>query len=283
MIRKNFQISKELEKVDITTECKGKKENLDCKVIISGFLDDIEIVEEHNIIVHVKNNVCDVCSMQFGGYYEAIVQIRPGRKKLTKDELDNMRSNVESLVESMRSKGNRSLFITDSGEEHGGLDFFLSDRQAAFNIAKQIQEQYGGEIKQSSKNTGMEDSKQVYRMTYLIRLPSLQKGDVVSFDNNFFIILSVRSNKIRLINLSNWEEISVDSKALQNTDPLGGKDLIKEMLFISQSANEIQLMDNETYKTIDVQKPKPASYKTEKIKVIKVEDQIFLLPEKIKS
>lgn len=282
MIRKNFQISKELEKVDITTECKGKKENLECKVIISGFLNDIEIVEEHKIIVHVKNNVCDVCSKQFGGYYEATIQIRPGRKKLTKDELEEIRSNVESLVESMRSKGNRGLFITDFGEEHGGLDFFLSDRSAACNIAKQIQEQYGGEIKQSSKNVGMEDSKQVYRMTYLVRLPSLQKGDIISFENDFFIILSVRGNKIRLINLSNWDELVVDSKVLQNTDSLGGKELIKEMIFVSQTKSEVQLMDPETYKTIDIQKPKPISYTAEKIKAINVEDQIFLMPEKIK-
>jgi nonsense-mediated mRNA decay protein 3 len=282
MIRKNFQIGKELEKVDITTECKGKKENLECKVIISGFLDDNEIVEEHNIIVRVRNNVCDVCSKQFGGYYEATIQIRPGKKKLTKDELDDIRSNVESLVEGLRAKGNRGLFITDVGEEHGGLDFYLSDRGTAYSIAKQIQEQYGGEIKQSAKNVGMEDSKQIYRMTYLVRLPSLQKGDIISFDNDFFFISSVRGNKIRLINLSNWEELVVDSKVLQNTNSLGGKELIKEMIFVSQSKSEVQLMDSETYKTIDIQKPKPTSYNTEKIKVIKVEDQIFLMPEKIK-
>lgn len=280
MIRNNFHISKELEKVDITTECKGKKENLECKVIISGFLDDIEIIEEHNIIVHVKNNVCDVCSKQFGGYYEATIQIRPDKRKLAKGELDDITSNVESLVENIRAKGNRSLFITDMGEEHGGLNFYLSDKGAAYSIAKQLQEQYGGEIKQSSKNVGMEDSRQVYRMTYLLRLPSLQKGDIISFDNDFFFVLSVRSNKIRLINLSNWDEIVVDSKNLQKTSILGGKELVKEMIFVSQSQNEVQLMDPETYKIKDVQKPKPIQYNTEKIKVVKVEDQIFLLPKK---
>lgn len=117
-------------------------------------------------------------------------------------------------------------------------------------------------------------------MTYLLRLPSLQKGDIISFDNDFFFVLSVRSNKIRLINLSNWDEIVVDSKNLQKTSILGGKELVKEMIFVSQSQNEVQLMDPETYKIKDVQKPKPIQYNTEKIKVVKVEDQIFLLPKK---
>ena len=280
MIRKNFQISKELEKIDVATECKGKKENLECKIIISGILDDIEIVEEHDIIVHVKNSVCDVCSKQFGGYYEATIQIRPGKGKLTKDELDEIKSNVEGLVENLRAKGNRSLFITDLGEEHGGLDFFLSDRGAAYSITKQIQEQYGGEIKQSPKNAGMKDSRQIYRMTYLLRLPAYQKGDFISHENSFFYISSVRGNRVHTFELSNWEKRVFDSKELQKANILGGKEFIKEMIFVSQSKDEVQLMDPETYEIKFVRKPRPISLDSEKITIVKIKDQVFLLPEK---
>ena len=88
---------------------------------------------------------------------------------------------VEGLVESMQDKGNRALFITDSKEEHGGLDFYLSDKGSALTITKKVQGKYGGSIKQSSKNIGMKDSRQVYRMTYLLRLPSFRKGDFISY------------------------------------------------------------------------------------------------------
>ncbi|MDH7517790.1 MAG: NMD3-related protein [Candidatus Thermoplasmatota archaeon] len=277
-IRNTFYMSKELNNVEITTECKKKKETIECKLIISGFLDSIEISEEHNITIRIKKAVCDVCSRQSGGYYEAIIQIRPDRTKLSKQEIDDLGATVRSLVDQIRNKGNRALFITDEGEQHGGLDFFLSEKNSAQVIAKKIQEQYGGEIKQSAKNVGMKDSKQLYRMTYLIRLPAYRKNDFISYKKSFYLITSIHANRVHMIRLDNWEETSVDVKELEKTKILGGKNLVKEMIFVSQSKKEVQLMDSKTYETIDVQKPKNITYNTEKIKVVSIEDQIFLIP-----
>lgn len=280
VIKNAFHISNELKKVDITTECKEKKEETACKVVISGFLDDAEITEEHEILVRMKKTVCDVCSKRFGGYHEAVLQIRADKRKPTKDEIDNIRANVENLVENLRAKGNRGLFITDIGEEHSGLDFYLSDKGPSLTIAKKIQEQYGGEIKQSSKNIGMKDSRQIYRMTYLLRFPPYQKGDFISHENSFFYISSINGNKVHVFELSNWSRRVFSSKELKKATILGGKKLIKEMIFVSQSQDEVQLMDPETYKTLDVKKPKNISFNSKIINVIKLEDQIFLFPEK---
>jgi nonsense-mediated mRNA decay protein 3 len=282
IIKQFFQISNELKKVDITTECKEKKDEKICRVIISGFIDDLEISEEHNLVVRMKKTVCDVCSKRFGGYHEAIVQIRTDKKQLTKDEIINIRTNVENLVESLKSKGNRGLFITDIGMEHSGLDFYLSEKGAAFTVAKHIQEQYGGQIKQSSKNIGMKDSKQIYRMTYLVRLPSYKEGDFISLNNMFYYISSIYGNKIVMVELSNWKETTVDQKDLQKVNILGGKELIKEMIIVSQSSNEIQVMDPEKYNIKVVKKPKSVNFESEKIKVVIIEENYFLLPE-IKS
>ena len=74
------------------------------------------------------------------------------------------------------------MFITDFAEERGGIDFYLSEKGSAYTIAKKLQERFGGEIKQSSKNVGMKDSRQIFRMTCLIRLPAYRKGDFISLD-----------------------------------------------------------------------------------------------------
>jgi nonsense-mediated mRNA decay protein 3 len=278
-IKNEFYISNDLEKVSISTECKDTMDGKSCKILISGFLDEIEIVEEHNVQVRLKRSVCDICSRRQGGYYEATVQIRTSNRILTKKELEDITKTVETFVEDIQSKGNRGLFIADIGEEHGGLDFYISEKGAGFNIAKKIQEKYGGEIKKSSKDAGMKDSRQIHRMTFLIRLPSYKKNDFLILKNSFFIVDSIHVNKIKLIDLSTWEELKLESKNLEKADVVGGKELIKEMIFVSQSREEIQLMDPEKYEIKYIRKPKSIEFKSDKIKTVCIDDKIFLFPE----
>lgn len=278
LIKHSFQISNELKKVDINTECSETKEGMSCKVYISGFIDDAEITEEHDITVRLRRTVCDVCSKQFGGYHEAIIQIRTDRTKLTKDEINDFILFVENIVNELHSKGNRGLFITDIGAEHGGLDFFVSEKSPALIIAKRIQEKYGGKIKQSSKNIGMKDSKQLYRMTYLIRLPSYKKGDFLRNNKLFLLIVSIHGNNVKIIDLSNWDESTVDIGTIEEAKILGNRELVEEMIVVSQTEDEIQIMNPKTYEIKIIKKPKQIEFKTEKVKTLKTEKQIFLIP-----
>lgn len=281
VIKNNFTISNELNKTDINTECTEQKDRLLCKIIISGYINDHEISEEHEVLVRLKKTVCDVCSKRFGGYHEAIIQIRADKRKLDQEEINNIVLSVEGFVENMQAKGNRSLFITDMGEEHGGIDFFLSDKGAALSIAKRIQEQYGGEIKQSSKNVGMKDSKQIYKMTYLLRIPSYKKGDYIKIDNSYFQIISIQKNYLKLLNLIDWEEKIFDLNQIKNLNIIGGNELVKEMIFISQTENDVQIMEPKTFQIITINKPKKQKIDSKYVKVIQIENQFFL--KKIKD
>jgi nonsense-mediated mRNA decay protein 3 len=278
VIKNTFEINRELRNVDITTECKEIKENMSCKVFISGYLDKVEINEEHDLLVHLNKIVCDVCSKRFGGYHEAIVQIRAENRELKKEELEQIGNHVETLVEDLRAKGNRALFITDIAEEHGGLDYYLSEKGAGLVIAKSIKDQYGGAIKQSSKNIGMKDSKQVYRITYLIRLPSFVKGDFLKIGNSFFLVVSVHGNKVKMINLESWEESITDVKSIHKPKKEGGQELIKDMILVSQTEEEIQVMYPKTYEIKIIRVPKPVSFDSKTIKVVMLEDKLFIIP-----
>jgi nonsense-mediated mRNA decay protein 3 len=278
VVKYHFQISKELVKVDIHSECRETNENIPCKIYISGFIDSKEITEEHEILVYLKKTVCDICSKRFGGYHEVIVQIRADNRKLTKNEIKDMIISVESLVEDLKSKGNRALFITDIDDAHGTLDFYISERGAGLVIAKKIQDQYGGEIKQSSKNIGMKDSKQIYRMTYLIRIPSYKRGVFLKFNNSFFYIVSMHGNKVKMVDISKWDESTVDVKSIQKASTIGGEELIKEMILISQKEDEVQIMDKKNYEIKVVRKPKLVNFDSKTVKIVKLEDKLFLMP-----
>ena len=129
----------------------------------------------------------------------------------------------------------------------------------------------------------MKDSKQIYRMTYLLRLPNYKKNDFVKFEDDIYIIISLRSDKVKLLNLSNWEEEVVSPKKIENIKTLSGKEEIKEMMLVSQTEDEMQLMDTKTYETLQIKKPINITFNEEKIKVIRLEDKLFLKPRKNKK
>ncbi len=277
IIKNNFKISKELKNIDINPVCKELDKGYDCTVYISGEIGNKEVTEEHKLIIRLKKTACDVCSKQFGGYHEAIIQVRAEEKRtLSKNELTEIQNFVLNLVESMHAGGKRSLFIADMGITHGGLDFFISDKKDAYTITKKIKEEYGGTIKKSSSNVGMKDSKQVYRNTYLIRLPSYKIGDYIKLDDTYFKILSIKSNKAKLFNLKTWKIENISEDKLEDIKIINEKITKKEMIVVSQTKNEIQLMDTESYKTIQIKKPEEIKIDDEKIKILLIDGKIFL-------
>ena len=117
-------------------------------------------------------------------------------------------------------------------------------------------------------------------MTYLIRLPSYRKEDFISYNNSFYYISFISGNKAHVFELSNWTGKVFDKKEMQKASMLGGKELVKEMILVSQSKDEVQVMDPENYKTLDVKKPKGISFDSKMINIVRLGEQTFLLLEK---
>ena len=277
-IKDAFTISPELNNVIIQTQCQEQDRILRCMVSISGSVEDQHITEQHPLTVRLRHSTCDICSREAGGYYEAILQIRTVQRTFSKEELKILHSTVETMVEQLQKNGKRGLFITDFEETRQGLDFFLSEKTTAFSIAKKIQEQFGGDFKQSASAAGMKDSKEIYRMTYLIRIPAYRKGDFFSYDNSFFMIVSLHEQKVRALELPTWQEKVMEGKNIQPSRIYGGAELVREMILISQTTQEIQLMDPKTYMTVEIHKPEPISIEPPLVKTVKLDDYLFLLP-----
>ena len=125
----------------------------------------------------------------------------------------------------------------------------------------------------------MKDSRQVYRMTYLLKLPSYSKGDFLKLNESFFQIRSIHGKQIKIINLSNWKESVVDMKTMQKALILGGKEIIKDMILVSQTYNDIQVMDPKTYKISIIKKPKPFLFKSEQTKIVNFDEKNYLIPK----
>ncbi len=58
---------------------------------------------------------------------------------------------------------------------------------------------------------------------------------------------------------------------------IGGKELVKDMVVVSRAEREIQVLDPDNLKTIEILLPQDYDASSESIKVMKCEDGYFLV------
>lgn len=115
---------------------------------------------------------CDYGEKRQSSYFEGILQLRNISEKLLPF--------IRRRLSSMEDKG---VFVTKTVEQKDGIDLYLTDRSAVQQIARQIQQKYGGELKISPQlfTFDHERSKDVYRVNAFIRLPDYTVDDVVRY------------------------------------------------------------------------------------------------------
>jgi nonsense-mediated mRNA decay protein 3 len=275
-----FKISDELKKPEIKIIFKDDDNQYkkQLEIAIRGFISNLEVIEKHSIQINVKKEICDTCSKQFGGYHEAIIQIRADKRSLTIEEIDGIYAFVKEYIEIMQNKGNKNIFLADFEIKENGINFFISDNNIALSITKKLQELYVGNITKSSKNIGMKDGRQIYRMTYLLRLFQYNEGDILSHKEKFYYVKKIFRNKIYLIDLEQWSENIFNNKELSKFLIKGKNDLVKNMILVSQTNDEVQLMDQKNYNIYFIKKPKKISFNNDFIEIIQIQDRIFLSP-----
>ena len=88
----------------------------------------VNLVSELKTEVQIKFQVCQTCSRQAGGYYEAILQIRTKRKELLDTAVDMVYSEIDS--------SSSDFFTTEAGAVRGGYDFQLSSTEKARSVSR---------------------------------------------------------------------------------------------------------------------------------------------------
>jgi nonsense-mediated mRNA decay protein 3 len=232
--------------------------------------------EEHETKIRFKKSICEECSKQQGGYWEVKVQFRGSERGLTEEDLEKALEIVDFMV-GEKEKKDRGAFITKIEKMHSGLDFFLGSKNLGKAISKKLVSEFGGELKGSHKLVGRKDGKDVHRTTYSVRIPNYRIGDFVLFQGKVFMVLKVSTEKAFLRTLDTGENIFFSHKELKESKIVGGSEIVYDMVVVSQSEKEIQVLDPENLKTIDLIKPKYFNVKGESVKVIKSEAGYFLV------
>lgn len=250
------------------------------RIKVDLIADDIEIQRELTTRIIFKKVQCKICSRIHGNYYEAILQVRASRKEMREDQKNLVKDMVKREVEERRS-GDRNIFITSSEEIHGGLDFYLSDNGVAKRLSKEISNVFGGKVTSSSSLAGRKDGRDIYKMTYSVRLPPYERGDFVNLEDGLYRVMEIGTSggNVTLIHVESGRKTSMERWLLEDIDVMGGDSMIKEAVVVSETEREMKVLDPDTYLTVTLVKPQGFTREGDSVKIVKVDDRLLLVQE----
>ncbi len=230
-----------------------------------------------SVIVRIKKGVCKPCSRKLGSYYTSILQIRAGSRELSPELREEVLAAVEKSV-ARQAETNKQLFITKMEIVAGGVDVYLSSISLGKSLMKELGEAYCAETKESPKLVGQTaDGQDMYRLTYLVRLPEYHAGDVVISGGRYCKLLRISSYGGRALDLFDFRERAVRKADLPSLKLYEKAGNLKDATVISRSAGEIQILHPDTYSSVDLKVPE--GYEApETVSVVSIDDVLYLVP-----
>ncbi len=236
-----------------------------------------EAEDEASTIVRIKNTVCRRCSRQLGSYYESILQIRTGSGKLSPEEREETLAMVENSV-ARQAQTNRQLFITKMEIVTGGVDVYLSSMSLGKSLTRELGDAFCADTKESPKLVGQTaDGQDMYRITYLVRLPEYHVGDVVVFQGHHCKLVRVSSGGGRVIDLGDFRERAVRRADMTEIKLYEKASDLKEATVVSRSGSEIQVLHPDNYSTVDLRVPEGAEI-GDSVRVVSIDDALYYVP-----
>jgi nonsense-mediated mRNA decay protein 3 len=278
-IRASLVLLKDAKVSDLRIELSEKDErNLQAEVSLLVTAGGAEFERSMSTIVRIKRGSCKECSKKQGNYYEAILQVRGPERNLPESTEEEVQRMVKERVASMR-KTSREIFISKVERVKGGLDFFFSTIPAARNIAREIENSMCAEYKESSSLWGRRDGKDIYRMTYMVRFQGFSKGDVIEYGGKMYFVRGMAKGMIHGIDISTGEERSMHLQDPGECSLVQPKGKILNAVVVAETKDEIQVLDTDTMKTLDVRKPNGFSREGEQVRLVKTKAGTFVLSD----
>lgn len=169
-------------------------------VRVKARLFGVPVEDEARVEVIWKGETCDRCSRISGGYFEGVVQVRASGRSLTPREQEVAARIACEVEERLQEGGSRLSFISRMTDDEG-LDIVVGQSAMGERIAQEITGALGGGYSVHPKLTGEKDGKRLYRITYSVRLPRLQKGDVIEADGEYLEVRETGRRQLKVFNL----------------------------------------------------------------------------------
>jgi nonsense-mediated mRNA decay protein 3 len=138
-------------------------------------------------------------------------------------------------------------------EIHDGLDIIIGSQHIGLLISQGIVAQLGGRYTTHPKLVGEKNGRQLYRITYSVRLPRFQKHDVVVIRNRYFQVERIESHNVRAIDLRDGTSKSLRLDDIERI--IGNARNAVQALVVFSEARGIGILDPVSNNTIEMIKP----------------------------
>lgn len=248
------------------------------KFYISADINGLPVVDEVETEVRIERNACDTCSRISAGYFEGILQLRADGRRIAEEEKKKAGSIIYSSLDRLQKKGDKLAFLSNSLDLKEGSDFYIGSTHATRNVCKAIISEMGGNFTESPTLFGMKDGKNIYRVTFSMRLPQYKKGDVVNL-NGKNIQIKISEKVVKGIDLVTGDRVLMTHDEISDAKYLGNESDAVKAVLVAIEDDTAMILDPETYQTITIKKPYFLSDQEGiEIPVLKTEIGIIPLP-----
>jgi nonsense-mediated mRNA decay protein 3 len=277
-VRSQLHINPAAEDVHISFAPETLGENMRVHVHVDAMVKGMDVSKDVDVDVRIDKKSCDRCRLIAGGYYEAIVQLRAENRFPTADERSKCKDIAANVINRLQ-KRDRMTFISDIKELREGIDIYIVPTYAGEQIAKAIIEKCGGNFSRAAKLAGRREGRDLYRVSFAVRLPQFMAGNIISIGDDVIDITSM-GKRITGTNLKTGTRFNSDLGDLAGAELLCHRSDAKTAVITMVQDDEIQVLDPDSYEPIILPRPAFLSAKGgDEISVIKTRNFIFVLPD----
>ncbi len=244
-------------------------------------IDDAEVAARAETTVRVKQNVCGRCSRAAGNYYEAILQIRTSARDLDPETMKKTQEIIQKHI-AQRQTMDRNVFISKIEQVKGGTDFYVSSVGETRVLANKLADRNAVKVHESPKLVGRQDGRNIYRVTFLVRLPNVTIGDFLMIKQGPVMVMVATSRKLKVMGLLDHRVFSIENETLPDSKVFHKDEHIHEAVVVSvePDGSELELMDPVGYqsRTLRIPKEYPEVEAGQTVKAVRIEDELYLLP-----
>jgi len=232
----------------------------------------------YDVNIRVNRASCDRCSRIAGSYYESKVQIRAERRTPSSAELSRALDIASAAIHRAR-KADRLAFIAKNIQLREGVDLYVGTIKAAKRIVSAVVQEMGGTVSDSAKLIGRRDGKDIYRVTFVVRLPEFPVGSIVWAKKRIYEICSATSTN-NAVDLETGRGAALTTQDLRSARLLGDRTGAKRSVLVSVDGDEAHLLDPETYVPLAVKRPLwvRADDQGKEIQVVNTREGVIILP-----